>query len=448
VGSKDICTDFAQIPQRSRREVKFPVKIEYKGQRAKIYRPAKGFPFYRISFRMAGKRHMETFGTYGEAEDAANKKVREIHNGQMSGGLTAKQSQDATVAFEQLQDYYKTTGRRVSLISAVGTFVDSSRKLGEHTFDEAIEGFLQTTATLKRVNVDVAVEEYIKSKQPHTISAEGKRPKLSPKYIYNLSIQLRRFAATFPNTAVCDLTKEHIDAFIQSLYSLKTKSGKNRAANSGKSRNHYRIAIRQLLRWAVRKDYLSAKHRLGEADGLVSDDANSAKVSIYTPGEFASLLNNASKDLRPMIAVGGLAGLRASEMLRLDWADVWRKRGNIDISGEMDKNRQMRTVEICPALQKWLKPFRDKKSGKLWQGNERKYQRLFSKLCRNINITRKNNALRHSYCSYHLKLHSNESFTAEQAGNSPAIIHSNYKSAITKAEAEKWFKVVPKKSDK
>jgi hypothetical protein len=47
-----------------------------------------------------------------------------------------------------------------------------------------------------------------------------------------------------------------------------------------------------------------------------------------------------------------------------------------------------------------------------------------------------------------LKLHSNESFTAEQAGNSPAIIHSNYKSAITKAEAEKWFKVVPKKSDK
>jgi hypothetical protein len=148
VASKEICTDFAQIPQRPKREVKFPVEIEFKGQRAKIYRPAKGFPFYRISFRMAGKRHMLTFRTYGEANDAAEKKVREIHNGQLSGGLTAKQSQDAIVAFEQLQDYYKTTGRRVSLISAVGGFIDSSRKLGDRALSEAVDGFLNTVGPM------------------------------------------------------------------------------------------------------------------------------------------------------------------------------------------------------------------------------------------------------------------------------------------------------------
>src|ERR1017187_2814531 len=98
------CTSFAQIPQSPRREVKFPVEIEFKGQRAKIYRPAKGFAFYRISFRMAGKRRMLTFGTYGEAKKTAEKKVRELHNGQQSAGLTAKQSQDAIVALQRLAE--------------------------------------------------------------------------------------------------------------------------------------------------------------------------------------------------------------------------------------------------------------------------------------------------------------------------------------------------------
>ena len=40
-------------------------------------------------------------------------------------------------------------------------------------------------------------------------------------------------------------------------------------------------------------------------------------------------------------------------------------------------------------------------------------------------------------------MYSNENLTAAQAGNSPAVIHSNYKKVTTKAEAEKWFKIKP-----
>ncbi len=59
-----------------------------------------------------------------------------------------------------------------------------------------------------------------------------------------------------PDTAVCDLSKEHLDTFIGSLDTMKTTSRNRRAANSAKSRNHYRATIRQFLQWAVRKDYL------------------------------------------------------------------------------------------------------------------------------------------------------------------------------------------------
>ena len=73
----------------------FPVKVEYYDQRAKVYAPAKGFPFYRIAFKVAGKRRMLTFGTYTEAKTAAEEKVKELHKVQQSSALTARQAQDA-----------------------------------------------------------------------------------------------------------------------------------------------------------------------------------------------------------------------------------------------------------------------------------------------------------------------------------------------------------------
>lgn len=46
------CAEFAQKSARNPdNRVTFPVTVEYKGQRAKICRPAKDFPFYRISFK-------------------------------------------------------------------------------------------------------------------------------------------------------------------------------------------------------------------------------------------------------------------------------------------------------------------------------------------------------------------------------------------------------------
>lgn len=62
-------------------------------------------------------------------------------------------------------------------------------------------------------------------------------------------------------------------------------------------------------------------------------------------------------------------------------------------------------------------------------------------------MKRKPNGLRHSLCSFHFALHSNEGLTAAQAGNSPAMIHGHYKGLATKSEAEDWFNVAPSKVD-
>jgi integrase len=307
---------------------------------------------------------------------------------------------------------------------------------------EAVEGYQRTVVNVKRKDIKEAVAEFIAADAPRTKASNGQRAQLSSKYAYNRKLQLDKFAATFPGNAVCDLSKEHLDGFIGALGDF-----------SAKSRNHYRAAVRQFLQWAIRKDYLPATHRLNEADAMRPERANTAETQIYTPGEFADLLKYADATLRPIIAIGGLAGLRTAELLRLDWADVWRVPGHIEITAGKAKTRQRRLVEICPALAAWLKPFHKLTAGKLWTGHEITFQQKFVELCqqaavknkgKKIAVTRKTNGLRHAFCTYHFALHQNENQTAQQAGNSPAMIHAHYKGLATKADAEKWFAVKPK----
>jgi integrase len=434
--SQKVCTEFAQKDTRTAdRRVRFPVTIRHRNSKAKIYAPGGKFAYYRLAYTVAGKRRMQTFPAYTAAREAAERVVRELANGSQAAALTATQSRDALAAFERLQGFYQSTGRRVSLLAAVSEFVEAAGKLRGRTLGEAVTGYLRTVADVKRKDIKEAVEEFLQADAPRTKASKGQRAQLSAKYAYNRELQLRRFADTFQNTPVCDLSKEHLDAFIGSLGEL-----------SAKSRNNYRAAVRQFLQWTIRKDYLPAAHRLNEADGMRPERGNTSETCFYPPREFAALLENADDSLRPLIAIGGLAGLRTAELLRLDWADVWRVPGHIEVTARKSKTRQRRLVEICPALAAWLEPYRAHTTGKLWTFHEITFQQKFVVLCEAAEVTRKTNGLRHAFCTYHFAAHVNENQTAQQAGNSPAMIHAHYKGLATKNDAEKWFKVLPPKS--
>jgi hypothetical protein len=104
-------------------------------------------------------------------------------------------------------------------------------------------------------------------------------------------------------------------------------------------------------------------------------------------------------------------------------------------------------VEICAALEKWLAPYWGKK-GNVATQTLNGYTAAFTMLRRSLKIPSRRNGLRHGFVTYHSALHQNESMTASQAGNSPTMVHGHYRGLATKAEAEKWFNVVPAKSAK
>jgi len=427
--------------------VRFPVTVKHRSAKVKIYARTKNFLYYRLSYTTAGKTHRKTFKTYPLARAAAERIVRELANGSQAAALTASQSRDAIAAIERLHAYFQSTGQRTSLLGAVSEWAESKIKLNGRALGEAIEGFLSTVANVKRKDIAAAVAEFVKLDEPLTKATDGKRAQLSAKYSYNRKGRLEKFAGVFPHTAVCDLSKEHLDKFFESLGELKTKSRNKRKVGSAKSRNHYRASVRQFLQWAVRKDYLSPTHRLFEADRMRPEKANTSETKFYTPKQFTALLDKADEIMQPIIALGGLAGLRTEELRRLDWAEVWRVDGYIEITKEKSKTRQRRLVKICPALAAWLEPYR-RHAGKLWNGHEITFHKKFNALCDLASVERNFNGLRHSFCSYHFALYFDENKTGAQAGHTPAMIHAHYKGLATEAEAEKWFSIMPPKSAK
>ena len=414
-------------------KVRFPKHIKHRGQvLATIYGRCEGRDSYRVAWRVAGQRRMASFASYSLAKGHADKLVKDLAKGSQVTALHPAQARDALAAFERLEDFYRATGRRVSLLAGISVFVEASTKLDGRTVDEAVEGFLRTAVTVKRKDIMEAVEDFITSRQHKTEAKDGKRAQLSDTYTVHINSWLRKFAGTFPGTAVCDLSKELLSAYAKTFKDFTPKT-----------RNHRRATVKMFLKWCVRQDYLPLNHRLFEADCLACEIADSAETDFFRPAELRTLLDNASVDLRPVIAIAGLAGLRGEEIMRLDWGDVWRVKGHIEVTARNAKTRQRRLVEVCPALQAWLEPHRKDKAGKVYAGGVHAYQKAILKLRKSLKIPDRLNGLRHAFCTYHFALHSNENLTAAQAGNSPAMIHAHYKGLATKADAEKWFNVAP-----
>jgi len=440
-----------KTPQNEPEPVKYPKLLKRRGVvLARIYRPCKGYPLYRLGWTVGGKRQLKGFPSYSAALTHGKELIKDLAKGSQAMLLTPGQAVDAMAALERLQTFYVATGRRVSLLGAVSQFCESAAKLNGHTLDQAVVSFLRTEAIVKRNGLTEAVDEFIAAEAEQARGANGRadykltvsgRDLQVSKYAYNRAIMLRRFAGTFPGTAVSELAKEHLDMFIRALAQAKSKSRNRRSISSAKSRNHHRAAIRQFLQWCVRKDYLSATHRLAEADSMRPELANNAEIQFYTPAELRKLLDASKDSMRAMIALSGLAGLRTAELLRLDWSDVWRVRGHIEVSAGKAKTRQRRLVQMVPALAAWLRQYRQFTNGKICSLHEVTWQQHFSDLCEKVKVPRKPNGLRHAFCTYHFARHGNENLTAQQAGNSPQMVHAHYKGLATKQEAEKWFAI-------
>jgi integrase len=263
----------------------------------------------------------------------------------------------------------------------------------------------------------------------------------SNRYILDLKSKLKKASGVFKGQ-IRGIRADDIDQWL---------SGMKKA--SGRTKNNYRMALLTLFSYARDKKHLPRGEKT-EAEFATRFDDKGGDIGIYTPEQFRTLLENIEDRFVPFIALGGFAGLRTIEILRLEWKDVWFDKGVIEVGKAKTATRRL--APIVPALEAWLKP--RAKTGPILPGirDEFHFTKLFKDATSKLLdaqgerlVTLVHNGLRHSFCSYRLAVTKSAAQVSLEAGNSPKMLFENYRELVTEKAAQKYFGTLPEiKGDK
>jgi integrase len=198
--------------------------------------------------------------------------------------------------------------------------------------------------------------------------------------------------------------------------------------------------LRTFFAFAQRHGWLST-----EVDLLARVEKRSEKrapVGIFTPSELTALLGSASPEVAPCIALNAFAGLRAEEILRLDWTDIERRPGFIEVAAHKAKTATRRIVPISENLARWL-AIAPRNGQRMWPYSKDRFFKALRRAADNAKVTWMQNALRHSFISYRLAEIQDVNRVALEAGNSPQMIFRHYRELATPEQARTWFAIAP-----
>ena len=294
------------------------------------------------------------------------------------------------------------------------------RKHGKSLTDATAHFLAYVDAEQKSWPVSKLVEQVYHSKQ-----REGR----SARYLRDLEGRLRRFEEDFGHRPTDSITSDEISDWLAELGLSPT------------SRNNYRRVLAVafsfgMKRKACRSNPARDAEKAKEVEG---------EVSILTPKQAATLLENANDKTLPAVAIGLFAGLRTSEILRLDWGEIDFGAKHILVKAEKAKSARRRYVTIPDNLRSWLLPFA-KKRGPVARTEKEFYRDLTeARKAADLLDGWQGNEMRHSFARYHLAKHKDAGQTAGELGHtSTTLVFSHHRKLAKPAAATRYFGIVPK----
>jgi integrase len=386
--------------------------------RVKIYKgESGGYDLFTVVYYRNGKRIRENFRKERDATSRAQEIATAIEKGRVEVlQLTNSARESYVAAMRALQPL------GIPLHAAVEEFIAAREHLG----GESLLGAAKAYAKRKGSHHDKPVAEIVAE-----LLQDKKQNGASARHIKSLRTDLNRFAAAF-HCNIGSITARLIEHWLA------------RPKVSPRTRNNNRASVVTLFRYARKHGYLSRGEQT-EADLVdkVKDTGN--KIQILSPAQMVKLMAKAKGENTLYLALGGFAGIRAAEIMRLEWKDFNFVRGHITVAADKAKTATRRLVPILPNLAEYLRPYH-RATGHLFKGRAQERAVSFAKKT-GINPW-PINCLRHSYASYRLAATADAARVALELGNSPAKLFSNYRELADEHDAAAWFAISPKRSKK
>jgi integrase len=411
-----------------RSKPRFPLVIKQGTHRVKIYRVAnRGGCLYQVTDYTTGRRRLRSFADLEAAKVEAGNIVTKLSNGETEA---LKLTSADRAAYVRGLDHLKPTGASLEL--ATSAYARAIEILGGDYLLEAARYYAKRNpAKLPRKTVAEVASEFLASKE-HDRKTGGK---VSDRYLQDLRYRLGRLEAAF-DCQLAQVSGSRLqDWFVAEEFSPQ-------------SRVNFTRVLSVFIGFAKRKGYLPRDW--DELEQVECVKVSPAIIGIFACDEIARLLNAASPEFLPALAIGAFAGLRTAELERLDWREVNFGSGHIEVTAAKAKTASRRLVPLSENLARWLAPYAAK-SGAVWRGGKTTINHAQNTTARatadstqGIPAVRwKRNGLRHSWISYRMALVQNAPQVALEAGNSPAIVFRHYRELVTADEARRWFSIVP-----
>jgi integrase len=403
---------------------RFPIVIKRGSCSVKIYRDRKTTgTYFRVAYHIGGKRERLHFADLDKAKLEAEAQASKLSRGDVDAmQLTGKDRLVYGRAIEAIRE------SGVTLDAAALEYSEACKHLDGISLVDAAKFYARHHGRgIKRKPIADAVDEMIATKK-----ASG----LSELYLSDLRYRLGAFKAAF-HCDVNALVPDDIGTFFAGLNL------------SPRSYNNFLRTLKTFFAFAQKQGWLSR-----EVDLLARVEKRREKsvpVEIFSPAQLADLFAHASSELRPCLALAAFAGLRSEEILRLEWSDLDRRPGFVEVAADKAKTATRRLVPISDNLAAWLATA-SRDGAHVWTKSKAWFFESLRAAVSTINENRrpkavlfewKQNALRHSFITYRLAETQDVNRVALEAGNSPQIIFRHYRELATPEQARTWVSIRP-----
>jgi integrase len=410
----------AKEPPPPPEEREFPMEVRHKkAASVTLYEsPNRGTMMYTVAYPFDGRRQRKMRRNFEDAFALAKEIALKMADGALN--VLTLEGRERFV-YERAVELAGTT--KMDLDVLVLRAVEAANIIGgpDHLIEAARLYQSQRRGVVHKM-VSEVITELIENRRSNGASQ---------LYLRDLRVRLEnRFAVAF-RVPISSITTGDIQRFLDGL-KCKQRTKKN-----------FLTTIGTLFSFAKNRGYVHEMHP--GISRVEFKSAGTAKIEIFSVAEIETLLNNARQELVPVLAIGAFAGLRSEEIKRLEWTGVHFGERFIEVGADIAKNRVRRIVPMSDNLCRWLLPYR-RSTGRVYTFSNLAIQ--FAKLAKAVNTPWRKNGLRHSFISYRVAKTENVEKVALEAGNSSAVIRSNYLKMVTGAQGRRWFSIKPPSAQK